>query len=191
MPVFFLNSGSRYSNRPESCVDVVEATTINLSCASAGVAAMTAPSARATSAWRLNMNSSTFVFLDQQLSSDEFLRFFRARIGEKFPRRTLFDQPAAVQQHDVASEPLCLAEIVRRHHHLDAACSDGAHDVLDCLCRRGIEVLRRLVEKQQRRTARQCAGERQPLLFAAREPARGAPRGALPPAHYHHLGGDG
>ena len=31
-PVFFLKSGSRYSNRPESCVDVVEATTIDLSC---------------------------------------------------------------------------------------------------------------------------------------------------------------
>src|SRR3974377_490464 len=145
MPVFFLSRGSMYSNRPESCVDVVEATTIDLSCASAGVAAMTAPSARATSAWRLKMNSSTFVFcfLDQQLPSVDFFRFFRARIGEKFPHRTLFDQPTAVQQHDVASEPLCLAEIVRRHHHLDAACGDGAHDVLDRLCRGGVRGLGR------------------------------------------------
>ena len=38
MPVFFLNSGSRYSKRPESCVDLVEATMIDLSCALTGEA---------------------------------------------------------------------------------------------------------------------------------------------------------
>jgi len=44
MPVFSLKIGSKYPNRPESCVDLVEATTIDLSCAVAWVAkdAMTA-----------------------------------------------------------------------------------------------------------------------------------------------------
>ena len=42
-----------------------------------------------------------------------------------------FDQPAAMQQHDVAGEPLGLAEIVGRHHDLDAARAHRAHDVLD------------------------------------------------------------
>jgi hypothetical protein len=39
MPVLALNSGRMWPNRPESCVDVVEATTMDLSCASAGAAA--------------------------------------------------------------------------------------------------------------------------------------------------------
>ena len=32
LPVFCLKIGSRYSNRPESCVDVVDATTMDFSC---------------------------------------------------------------------------------------------------------------------------------------------------------------
>src|SRR5436190_2243151 len=39
MPVLALNSGRIWPNRPESCVDVVEATTIDLSCACTGEAA--------------------------------------------------------------------------------------------------------------------------------------------------------
>src|SRR5262249_9528700 len=39
MPVLALNSGRMWPNRPESCVDVVEATTMDLSCARAGAAA--------------------------------------------------------------------------------------------------------------------------------------------------------
>src|SRR5262249_37250924 len=35
IPVFCLKIGNRYSNKPESCVDVVDATTIDLSCAEA------------------------------------------------------------------------------------------------------------------------------------------------------------
>ena len=48
---------------------------------------------------------------------------------------------------------------------------DGAHDVLDRLGGGGIEAGGRLVEKQQGRIARQRAGERQPLLLAAGQPA--------------------
>src|SRR5262249_16821569 len=36
MPVLALNSGRMWPNRPESCVDVVEAATMDLSCAPAG-----------------------------------------------------------------------------------------------------------------------------------------------------------
>src|SRR5215468_4904457 len=39
MPVLALKSGRMWPNRPESCVDVVEATTMDLSCARAGAAA--------------------------------------------------------------------------------------------------------------------------------------------------------
>ena len=35
MPVLALNIGRMWPNRPESCVEVVEATTIDLSCATA------------------------------------------------------------------------------------------------------------------------------------------------------------
>jgi hypothetical protein len=35
MPVLALNIGRMWLNRPESCVEVVEATTIDLSCATA------------------------------------------------------------------------------------------------------------------------------------------------------------
>src|SRR5262245_36402969 len=35
MPVFCLNSGRMWPNRPESCVEVVDATTMDLSCAEA------------------------------------------------------------------------------------------------------------------------------------------------------------
>ena len=39
MPVLALNSGRIWPNRPESCVEVVEATTIDLSCAQRGACA--------------------------------------------------------------------------------------------------------------------------------------------------------
>jgi hypothetical protein len=56
IPVFCLKIGNRYSNKPESCVDVVDATTIDLSCAYAGGATMATASAMAAiRARRLNM----------------------------------------------------------------------------------------------------------------------------------------
>src|SRR5262245_33924597 len=42
MPVFSVKRGNKYSNRPESFVEVVEATTIDFCCASAGPAKKTA-----------------------------------------------------------------------------------------------------------------------------------------------------
>ena len=103
-----------------------------------------------------------------------FLASARARACEEFRGRAVLDQPAAMQQHDVAGEPPGLAEIVGRHHHLDAARGDGAHDVLDRLGGGGIEAGGRLVEKQHGRIARQRARQRQPLLLAAGQPPRRA-----------------
>ena len=66
---------------------------------------------RAMSVRRLNMRSSTFfVFAsDQQFAGDECSRFRRARICEKFRRRTVLDQPAAMQQHDRRRQAVSLA----------------------------------------------------------------------------------
>jgi hypothetical protein len=50
MPVFSLKNGIKYSNRPESFVDVVEATTIDFSCASVCPARKTALQKTAMSA---------------------------------------------------------------------------------------------------------------------------------------------
>ena len=91
-------------------------------------------------------------------------------------RRRALDHAAAMQQHDLAGEPSRLAEIVRRHHDLDAARGDRADDVLDRLGRGGIEARGRLVEKQHLRVARQRAGKRQPLLLAAGQAAAPAAR---------------
>ena len=81
---------------------------------------------------------------------------------------------AAVKHDDVAGEPARLAEIVGRHHDLDVAFADGADDVLHRLGGGGIEACGRLVEKQHGRIARERARQRQPLLLAAGQSARGA-----------------
>ena len=71
----------------------------------------------------------------------------------------------------MAGEASGLAEVVRRHHHLDAARGGGAHDVFDRFGRGRIETGRRLVEQQQSRIAGQRPGQSQPLLLTAGEAA--------------------
>ena len=75
---------------------------------------------------------------------------------------------------DVAGKPARLAEIMGRHHDLDAAAADSADDVFDRLGGDGIEARGRLVEEQHGRIARQRPRQRQPLLLAAGQPSRGA-----------------
>ncbi len=82
-------------------------------------------------------------------------------------------------EHDVAGEPARLAEVVRRHHDLDAgrrrwraAMSSTA------LVAAGIEARGRLVEEQHLRIAGERAGEREALLLAARQPS-GRPVGQM------------
>jgi hypothetical protein len=52
MPVFFVNNGSRYSNNPESCVEVVDATTMKRSSPRVGDAHSPRPMSRAPSPCR-------------------------------------------------------------------------------------------------------------------------------------------
>ena len=101
-----------------------------------------------------------------------FSGFRRRGCCEKFVRRAGSIRRPRCSSTIVAADAPGLAEIVGRHHHLDAARGDRAHDVLDRLGGGGIETRGRLVEKQHLRIARQRAGEREPLLFAARQPPR-------------------
>ncbi len=89
---------------------------------------------------------------------------------EKIGGTVLLAQCAADQKNHVAREPAYLAEIVRGHHDLDTGLRRHQNDLLNAAGRRGIEIGGRLVEQQDLRIARQRAGQRQPLLFAAREP---------------------
>src|SRR5262245_14698953 len=77
-----------------------------------------------------------------------------------------------MHQHDFAGEPFGLAEIVGRHHHLDAARGDLADAVLDRLGRGGMEAGGRLSEEEELRLLGGRARERKPLLLAAGELAR-------------------
>ena len=80
IPVLVLNSGRRWPNSPESWVEVVEATTIDLSCASAGEPIRASAVARMTKLRRWGRpvlpcipNDS-----DQQLAGDEPAGLLRA-----------------------------------------------------------------------------------------------------------------
>ena len=80
---------------------------------------------------------------------------------------------AAVKQDDVAGQPPGFAEIMGRHHHLDAALADGADDILDRLGGGGIEARGRLVQEQYGRVAGERARQREALLLAAGQSASG------------------
>src|SRR6516225_8213854 len=79
IPVLALNSGRMWPNRPESCVEVVEATTMDLSCAHTGPAATRETVAANTNTLRrVGMTSPLCVPLsrvrdgsDQQLAAYE------------------------------------------------------------------------------------------------------------------------
>ena len=91
----------------------------------------------------------------------------RARRCEELYCGTGFDQSAAVQQHNVAGYSFSLAEIVGRHHYLDATCADSAHDVLDRLGG---------VRDRDSRSARQGTAPRDRAPARARAPVAAARR---------------
>ena len=143
---------------------------MDLSCATAGEANATAQRERAAGGGTASSSPrSRAAGRRRGMSSPR--RFAVNR--KNAPRVAGLDDAAAMQQHDVAGEPARLAEIVGRHHHLDAARGDGANDVLDRLGGGGIEARGRLVEEQHGRIARQRAG-RAPAAAARRRTA-GAP----------------
>src|SRR6516164_2405861 len=122
MPVLALNSGRMWPNRPESCVEVVEATTMDLSRAPTGPAAMRATVAATTSRLRrVGIGALLFMFLyrgvgdglDQQLAAHEAARLLGPGVGKECVGRAALDHAAAMQEHDLAGEALRLAEIVR------------------------------------------------------------------------------
>ena len=83
--------------------------------------------------------------------------------------RAALDHAAAMQEHDLAGESLGLVQIVRRHHHFDAARDDRADDIFDRFGRSRVEACGRLVEQQNLRLLGQCARERKAMLLAAGE----------------------
>src|SRR6185312_14492019 len=169
MPVLALNSGRIWPNRPESCVDVVEATTIDLSCACAGVAASMAMVAARTNRRRVGiMFFSLFRTAleksgqkrkrsNEQLTGDESAGLGAARSAKESIGRAALDHPAAMHEHDFAGESLGLVQIVRRYHHFDAARDDRANDIFDRFGRSRVEACRRLVEQENLRFLGQSA----------------------------------
>ena len=137
------------------------------------------------------MRSSTrfCLALNQQFAGDELAALRRARAGEEFRRRAAVrsDRPRCSSTMSPASRSR-LAEIVRRHHHLDAARGDGADDVLDRLGGGRIEARGRLVEEQHLGVARERARQRQPLLLAAGQPPRRAAAEAREPDQREQFG---
>src|SRR5215510_6691311 len=157
MPVLALNSGRMWPNRPESCVEVVEATTIDLSRARTGPAAMRATVAAKTSRLRrVGMVLSSLcssiagwaTASDQQLASHEAARILGPGVSKECVGRAALDHASAMHEHDLAGEAPRLAEIVRRHHHLDPARSNDADDVLNRLGRGRVEARGRLFEQE-------------------------------------------
>ena len=84
---------------------------------------------------------------------------------------------------------LRFAEIVRRHHDLDAARRDRAHHVLDRLGGGRIEACGRLVEEQNLRILGERARERQALLLAAGQLPRGPLGDRVQPDQREQFGG--
>src|SRR5690349_13950754 len=131
MPVLALNNGRIWPNNPVSCVDVVEATTMDLSCA-ADDAVKTVRETRASSRRRVSMRGS-LLRLDKQFAADEFLGLRRAGKSKEVFCGPGFGNASAMQQNDIAGQTPRFAEIMRGHHHLDAARRDIADHVLDHL----------------------------------------------------------
>src|SRR5689334_18316566 len=101
MPEWFLNNGRICPNSPESWVDVVEATTIDLSFAVATkntTTAATSPSA--TSERRVLMVSPSMTWSDQKLASDKPGGGRSLWMVEEAGRVVRFDNLAAMHQHD-------------------------------------------------------------------------------------------
>src|SRR4051812_36094432 len=144
MPVLALNSGRMWPNRPESCVDVVEATTIDLSCANAGVHSAAA-NVSASTTRRFIFCSS---FLDHEIAAQERGGLCCFRRVEECRSLGALDQPSTRQENNVARKPARLPEFVCRHHDLHPGGRDTRDDVFDGFRRGGIEARGRLVEKQ-------------------------------------------
>src|SRR3954469_11739493 len=88
---------------------------------------------------------------EQQVAGDERLGLAGLRRTKERLGVAGFNDTSAMQKDNIAGEAARLAEIVGRHHHLDAARRNGADDALDRLGGSGVEARGRLVEKQHGR----------------------------------------
>ena len=84
-----------------------------------------------------------------------------------------FDDPPGMEEDEVVAEPPCLPDIVRDQHDGDAAFMRLPYLPFDRVGRGRIEARRRLVQEQHPRFASQRAGDRQALLLASGQHARG------------------
>src|SRR5262250_3102766 len=114
-PVLALNSGRMWPNRPESSVEVVEATTMDLSRARTGPAAMRATVAAKTSRLRRvgMVCSPLYVPLSRgarrlrpACAAHEPARLLSPGVGKECVGRAALDHAAAMHEHDLAGEAL-------------------------------------------------------------------------------------
>src|SRR5512139_3013559 len=131
IPVWALNNGRIWPNMPESCVEVVEATTIDLSCACTGETASMAMVAARMNRRRVGIMFVVPCFLcphgrrsNEEFAGDESVRVLACGCVKEGVGRTTFDHAPAMHENDVTGEPSGLVKIMRRHHHLDAARDD-------------------------------------------------------------------
>ena len=172
MPVLALNIGRMWPNRPESCVEVVEATTIDLSCAQRA-ARRIATAAMRSAGGESSMFIVVFVASDQQFAGEECCapRRFAAHRRTSRPARVSTTRPRCSNTTSPASRrasPRSWVAITTLMPRAPTARMMSS----TALVAAGIEARGRLVEKQHCRIARERAGQRQPLLLAAGQPPR-------------------
>src|SRR5262245_1680024 len=173
MPVLALKAGRMTLNSPESWVDVVEATTIAFSSALTPSGA----SRQRRSKGSNSRGSDPGIAVSLAPTSNNKFTGQKAptRVGGRAPEegagRRVLNNAALREQHDVAGEPLGLAEIVGCHHDFAAAPGDADDDVLHALGGVRIKARRGVVEKQHLRIPGKRAGQRQALLLATGETA--------------------
>src|SRR5260221_11308987 len=126
MPVLALNSGRIWPKRPESCVEVVEATTIDLSSARAGP-----PSRMAATAMRqrrLSMTVPRGWRSDEQVAGDECPRLGGSRGGEEGGGPPGLGHPAPRPHDDPPGQPPRPPQALGRHHEPRGPPPDCAGD---------------------------------------------------------------
>src|SRR5690348_15685366 len=113
MPVFCLKTGRMWPNKPESCVDVVEATTIDLSCASEG--GPSAADSASASRKRRFIPAPHQILSDHEVAAQKRGGFRCLRRVEEVIGRGSLDQAATRQKDYIAGKPPRLSELMRRH----------------------------------------------------------------------------
>ena len=107
--------------------------------------------------------------------AQELARARHRRRLEDLLRRPLLDDAAVVEDDDPVGDPPGEVHLVGDDDHGHALVGQRLHDAQHLADRLGIERRGRLVEQHQRRLHRERAGDRDPLLLAARQRRRMLP----------------